>query len=84
MFVDARNFPGTGAPPTNARLQMAENWTHDRPLPAPSKGRKRRVEPQRARLELPMPMPMPLVPVDEAAQPAQKPERGFAEIDFYV
>jgi hypothetical protein len=61
---------------------MAENWTHDRPLPAPPKGRKRRVEPQRARLELPM--PMPVAPVDEAAQPAQKPERGFAEIDFYV
>ena len=64
---------------------MAVNWTHDRPLPAaPPKGRKRRVEPQRARLELPMPMPMPHAPVDEAAQPAQTPERGFAEIDFYV
>jgi hypothetical protein len=61
---------------------MAENWTHDRPLPAPPKGRKRRVEPQRAYLELPMPMPM--APVDEATKPAQAPERGFAEIDFYV
>jgi len=69
---------------TTERLQMAENWTHDRPLPAPPTGRKRRVEPQRARLELPMPMPIAQQPDEGAAQPADKPERGFAIIDFYV
>lgn len=61
---------------------MAENWTHDRPLPAPpNKKRNRRVE--QARLELPM--PMPLEQLDEgAAQPAPAAERGFAVVDFYV
>lgn len=67
---------------TTERLHMAENWTHDRPLPAPPKGRTRRVEPQRARLELPM--PMPIAPDEGRAQPAEAPERGFAIIDFYV
>ena len=61
---------------------MAENWTHDRPLPAAPKSRKRQVEPQRARLELPMAVPPAPAREGEPLQPPT--ERGFAIIDFYV
>lgn len=63
---------------------MADNWTHDRPCRAPERSSKRR----RQYVEQPMlelPLPEPRAPHAEA-QPAvaPEPERGIAEIDFYV
>jgi hypothetical protein len=66
-----------------ARPHMADNWTHDRPCRAPeSRSKRRRHIEEQPMLELPLPDARQL-PQEAEAQPAA-PERGVAEIDFYV
>lgn len=75
-----RSFEAKGVP-TKARLQMADNWTHDRPVRTSRKARRVPLE-QQPRLELPVPAAPETREAD--AQPVPEPERGIAFIDFYV
>ncbi|MBC8074169.1 MAG: hypothetical protein IAG13_37965 [Deltaproteobacteria bacterium] len=62
---------------------MADSWIHDRPFRAPeSRSKRRRHVEQQPRLELPLPGSRAQTQETEA-QPVN-PERGVAEIDFYV
>jgi hypothetical protein len=66
-----------------ARPQMADNWTHDRPFRAPeTRTKRRRHVVEQPRLELPLPEPR--AHTQEAEAQPVGPQRGIAEIDFYV